>query len=233
MPVFTKSRKPLSAGAARALRRSVGAAVTGLRDLDLSRLEPDEQHEFADLEREISHTTEGRSRDPRNLSERKRHRYLELAAVAGGLERDHFRKLEEEGKAKSRLAELARAATRPRPQRRVEEPGTIVLPPEIFGALVDGVGLAAGDLAVLVICLAQLQNGPLTRFAEIVDGELVVTYGPVQPALDPDGDLVGSKRSLDWLAQAGYLKVTRVNADKMRIALGPILRAAFERRDAK
>ena len=131
----------------------------------------------------------------------------------------------------ARLRALAEKANRPAPPLRREEPGTVVLPPEIHAALRNGEGLAAVDVLLLTVVLAQLQAGPLTRYARVEDGTLVVsTAHGVLAGLDPDADVSHRDRALRWLSEAGYLTVARTGAET-RIALGPLLVTAFGRRE--
>ena len=80
---------------------------------------------------------------------------------------DYFEKGREDAKMSARLRALAEKANRPAPPLRREEPGTVVLPPEIHAALRNGEGLAAVDVLLLVVVLAQLQAGPLTQHARL------------------------------------------------------------------
>ena len=156
MPSLLKKKEtqhPLSPDRVKTLNRTLRASVVGLPDLDVSRLDPPEQHELAALQRAISVGLEGSSRDPRNLSAKELERWEGLVTKAAGVSGSHFEDARREADGRRKLRELADRARLARPRTKLEQAGCVAIPHALTKAVADRV-LDATDLLVVYRVLA-------------------------------------------------------------------------------
>ncbi len=221
-----KLRSLSPATAAASIVRASGLKV----DFDL--LNDRERAELFDLIREIRMTStppDGEACHPGVLGGKKQRKWEVLVAKAAGKPKSYFDDLRADQHTKARLRELAERAKVPAPPRRLEERGTIVLPPEVYASLKSG-HLDAIDLTVLTVTIAQFQNGPLTPRGTLDGDELLLKGSVVSDRLNPEFELSGVPRSQKHLVENGWLTIQR-EGNAHRVGLGPVLKAAFARRD--
>jgi hypothetical protein len=199
--------------------------------IDSARLDRDEQVELLELAHQCRAGAEpGVDRfNPQQLTRKELSKFealVEKAAAMPGL----FKRHREEAAQQVKLVELARRALKAPPQPRFEAEGAVVLPPELFEDLEEGV-VWAEDVAVFAYVMSQFATGgtmlpPRARMEP--DGVIVFDqgYGYLPMALDPDGRL-RCKASLDNLVRAGWLSM-----NGQRVSRGPRLLEALKARAA-
>ena len=198
--------------------------------IDENQLDGEEQHELLALGAKCRAGAErGTARfDPGQLSRRELTRFEELverAADSPGL----FERRRKEAEAKVKIAELLQRARKAPPQPRYEREGSVVIPPEVFEDLEQGV-IWLEDLAYFCYVLRQLATGgsmlPPRAHLE-PDGVLILDRSYHLPAaLDPE-QRMRAKASLDNLVRAKWLA-----RDGQRVTRGPRLLAAMKARAA-
>jgi hypothetical protein len=202
------------------------ARASGLRGIDLARLDDEEAAELAALVREIRGSApDGIERsDPGALNDpAKLRRWELLTARAAGQPDDYFVRRRELADITEHARREAEQKAKPARQPRLEAENTIVLPPVIFTTLAKG-EMTIVHAIVLCAVIGQVQNGPLRARYAALDGDTLVVPG-IEYLLSPfdaEGDIRNVNAAIRELNDAGWIHVKRTGGEtRIRLA-GPV-----------
>jgi hypothetical protein len=187
----------------------------GLR-VDLDRLDKGEQVELVEFAGRVSDGTEYRvERDRVPLAQLpERERFERLVETAAGLERGDLKKQRKAAELKQKIDEATWPLRRKR-RPRWEEPGSVILPREVYEHVRDGVLWAEHQL-LFVLVAQQLENGtglaPSAIVEDDAEGDPVLVVDSNLGVLGGDrteGGLPRWKQHLEHLEKNHYLAVER------------------------